>query len=578
MTESKIAFYRNAPTLFINGRPHTSMAYMTYLRERGRFRQMYELGCRLFSAATFFAASPLNTADQIHPLEPGIYETPGAPDFAPLDDLLAQIVGDCPEGWIFLRVNTNLPRWWEQAHPDALCETGIEGAAPRACPADPGYRETCADFLRQYIEHVENSPYADRVIGYQIAGGQTEEWQAIDGNGNRGKAMDDAFAAEHPELVRGTEEAEEEFRRFTSEKTAETVCLLAKAAKECVKGRKIIGAFYGYTFETPWWQNCHSALDRILRCPEIEFMASPLSYLRVRGPGIDWAPMMAADSLRLHGKLYFAEADVRTYLSGRLADARENVCEPGSYEQPLWFGPKDPWLCRQEMRAVVMRMLTHNTSLWWFDMWGGWYDGPELIEELRTLYRLADMENGSREQAELAVYVDEKATAKLTGDRYAAVPLLSEGRIPLGHCGAPYDVYLTSDFAETQEKYKAAVFFVAAETDEMSRAIRQWRESGRPELTATLTGPRLAAESVAELCDRGGVHRWCAPGDVIYASSRWASLYAAEAGEKTIRLPGIFDAEDLTDGRKYHSVTEITVTVRQYETRILRLTAADADR
>lgn len=578
MTESKIAPFRNAPTLFINGRPHTEMAYMTYLRERGRFRQMYELGCRVFSAATFFATAPLNTAGLIRPLEPGIFETPGAPDFSPLDELLAQIVKDFPECWIILRVNTNLPRWWEQAHPDALCWAGVEGSEPRACPADPGYRETCASFLRQYIEYIESSPYADHVIGYQIAGGQTEEWMAIDGNGNRGKAMDSAFAAAHPELVRGTEQAEEEFRRFVSEETAETVCMLAKAAKECVSYRKVIGAFYGYTFETPWWQNCHSALDRILRCSEIEFLASPLSYLGVRGPGIDWAPMTAADSLRLHGKLYFAEADVRTYLSERLADSRENACAPGSYEQPLWFGPKDPWLCRQEMRAVTMRMLTHNTALWWFDMWGGWYDGPELQEELRTLYQLTAMENGERRPSELAVYVDEKATAKLGDDRFAAVPLLSEGRIPLGHCGAPYDVYLTSDFAETQGNYRAAVFLMAAETDEMRRAILEWQVSGRPELTATLHGPRLIAESVAELCDRAGIHRWCDPGDVIYASSRWAALYASSTGTKTVRFPGAFDVEDLTDGRKYHAVTEVTVPVRQYETRIFRLTAAGADR
>ena len=39
--------------------------------------------------------------------------------------------------------------------------------------------------LRQLIKHIEASPYADRVIGYHLASGTTEEWMMWGANENQ---------------------------------------------------------------------------------------------------------------------------------------------------------------------------------------------------------------------------------------------------------------------------------------------------------------------------------------------------------------------------------------------------------
>ena len=51
----------------------------------------------------------------------------------------------------------------------------------------------------------------------------------------------------------------------------------------------------------------------------MDFIASPFSYTDNRGVGIDWQLQGSADSAALHGKPWFAEADVRTCFSRPLS-------------------------------------------------------------------------------------------------------------------------------------------------------------------------------------------------------------------------------------------------------------------
>ncbi len=580
---SAILPHGGVPTLFVNGEPQPGLAYMTYLPERADYANMAAMGCRLYSVCIFFAARPVNAREQCLPFSTGIFDKKGEPDFSAADEVLAQLLEACPDALIFPRVNVTLPRWWDEEHPEECNDAGVNGKPPRPCPAGECWQRDTADFLEAYIRHAEAGPYADHILGYQIAGGQTEEWMACDMNGNQSPALRTAFEKAHPD---GNQTA---CRLFSSEVTVEAIVHLARRAKAVLNSRKVIGAFYGYTFEAPSWQFAHCAVSRLLREDCVDFLCSPLSYHQLRAPGIDWACMTVLDSVRLHGKLYFAEADVRTCQTLSLAESRPGICKPTDYAGGIWAGPQDPWLCRQLLRNVFCRALCHGTALWWFDMWGGWYDHPELRAELASFFapaRLAMADPCRASTAQLAVFADEQAPAESDAPMGQApgCAVMAESRIPLGACGAPYDVYELADFdavarmknRDGTPKYRAAVFLIHTPTAAMHAAIAAWQTGQRPLLQVTADAP-LTADTAGALCRSAGIHTYAAPGDVIYTNTGWISIHAATAGEKVLLLPQLCRVTpvlcDKDAPAESFVADRISLSLRQYETRLFRLEA-----
>ena len=587
---SCVRLHGGVPTLFVDGAPVEGLAYVTYLRERADYAAFAALGCRLFSVTTFFASRPVNATEKLAPFEKGVFEDPAAPDFSAVDEALAEVVAACPDALIFPRVNTNPPLWWERQHPQECNDAGLEGHPPHVCPASAEYRVQVCSWLRQYLDHVETGPFADHVIGYMVAGGQTEEWMAVDMNGNTGAAMRRSFAAAYPE---GADEAAR--RRHASDVTADAVCTFARCVKQATGGKKVVGAFYGYTFETPWWQAANSAVAPLLREPSVDFLSSPLSYHRMRAPGIDWACMSVQDSIRLHGKLYFGEADIRTCQSRPLNAARPGAAVDGWYGGGIWDGPADPWLCAQLLRAALARALCRGTALWWFDMWGGWYDHPALRREMTPYFDLMRKSSAQPVRgatAQLAVFADERATAQMDGPGDPRMTVMSENLIPLGACGAPYDVYDVTDFdaVSASGQYRAAVFLVPVMTAALADAMAHWRQKGLPLLLADEAHPVRTAEEYAALCGKAGIFRWLTPqdaasagtpfGDVVYAGGGFAALHAASAGKKVLHLPAACRVSaalaeaDTAAALPSLPTDTVTLRLRQYETVLLRLDAA----
>lgn len=575
---SEIRNLGGVPTLFINGEPHPGMAYVTYLPERADYRNLADMGCTLFSVCLYFASRPVNAKELCGPFGDGIFEDPGKADFSVVDREVENLLKKCPNALLFPRINVNLPAWWDEAHPEAWNDLGVDGHAPRPCVASPVWRQAVAEYLVRLIGYLEAAPWADHVIGYQLAGGQTEEWMSIDMNGNRGPALREAFQESHPKA------GENEWRAYSSIANVQAIEFFAQCVKRVLKGQKVVGAFYGYTFETPWWQQGHAALQELLAGSGVDFLCSPLSYNRMRSPGIDWACMTVLDTLKRHGRLYFAEADVRTCKTFPLCESRPGICQPEHYSGGIWAGPKDLWLCRQQLRCVFGRMLTHGNALWWFDMWGGWYDHPDFRAELSRFFMtsrqaLADEERGSI--AQLAVFIDEKACTHSEANDPVATMVASENRVPLGSCGVPYDAFDIGDFTDVfaeklldgTPRYKAAVFLVPYATEAMFRAISKWETDSRAFLVADQTQPLLTAEATHALCERAGIHCWAASGDVLYANRHWVALHAATAGEKTIYLPGTFKIREVCAEEEcpVTSASQIRMTMRQFETRIFRI-------
>ena len=567
---SEVRLQGGAPTLFAGGEPLPGPAYVTYMPERADYAAFAKMGHKLYSVCVYFATRPISAAELYEPFMPGIFEKKGEADFSVADREIERILESCPDALIFPRVNVTLPKWWEEEHPEACNDAGLNGKPPRACPASPVWQEACMGFLRQFIRHLEDGPYADHIVGYQIAGGQTEEWMAFDNNGNQGPALRKAFADAYPGVTDPVL-----FREFASKANAAAVIRLTRLAKEETAWKKAIGVFYGYAFETVWWQAAHAALRDMLDEDSVDFFCSPASYGHLRSPGIDLPSHTIPETIRHHGKLYFMEGDIRTCLTMSMNESRPGSCSSPLYVGGIWSGPADPWVNVQQLRLVFGRMLARGYALWWFDMWGKWYDHPLLREEMGrypALAALAVKDADRQSIAQLAVFIDEKACTRSeypVGEDPARL-IAYENRIPLGAAGLPHDVYELGDFDAVQEKYRCAVFLVPWETDAMTEAIEKWRAAGKPCIVSDAAHPELSPQEISAAAGQAGCHLYAAPGDVLHASAHWLVFHAASAGEKTIRLPEKCRVTDCANGEEQLTDT-LTVHMRQYETKLYRL-------
>ena len=456
MSTSCVKSLGGVPTLFVNGKAVPGVAYICYFTENNRYKNFGDAGFKLFSMPVFFGRQTINEVSKFPPFMDGIYDN--GVHYEVFDREVRRILDAVPDAMIFPRVNCSVPKEWEDAHPDELCDT-----CRRACFSSDLWAEETKRLLTDFIRHVQAADYADNIIGYQIAGGNTEEWFSFDQKGSVGLRAREKFAALTGRYYSANDDYtnDREFYDFLSRTVAERIDDFAAHVKGLVNGEQVVGTFYGYTMECPWGASNHLALGQMLRSENIDFICSPVSYMETRAFGIDHPCMLPIDSLKLHGKLYFAENDTRTDLSRPPNDQPH-------YNQPIWYGP-DRATSVEVLKQHFARALLHGHATWWFDMWGGWYDCSEHMSFMKNTLSIADEAlNCSRASAaQVAVFIDEKAM--LT---YNAMDEAYKFRKALGLMGAAYDIYLVNDYEAVKERYDFCIFIEPTVTEPMTAAIK----------------------------------------------------------------------------------------------------------
>ena len=432
---------------------------------------------------------------------------PGEYDFSWIDEhQFGRVAKQDPQARFLPRLYLDPPKWWLEAHPEeaAGCfhTAGWEGKDRRASFTSERWLKDTSDYLRQYLRHLNSSAYADRFIGFVLGGGHALEWvynwQGIffhdysqrqacafrgylrDRYGSVGALRqawkDPAVTFETAEIPTPEQRQSSDsfnfydpakgrqlpdYMRFHSMAVSRAILHFSRVVREETQGKRLILHFYGYhlnTQQAKYMNMGHQDFGTTLRSNDIDAFCSPHFYA-LRQPGEVIQPVVPLDSVRLHGKLFFDEDDIRTHLAARTPLAiSEGRAE--TLDQTINVMKRDFAYCTSK-----------NIPFWWMDWGNGWYNDDAIMDLVAKIQEIAteSLDRDRGPSAEIAVVVSEKSVDYLRASVSLMRPLVfSQVCEQLHRIGAPFDICLLSDLPLLEE-HKLYIFldtFYLTEEDE----------------------------------------------------------------------------------------------------------------
>ena len=393
-------------------------------------------------------------------------------DWSTADDVCQTVLDANPKALLLPRIGMDPPASWRKLHPqDVMVWDKGPQQQVGVVVTSPDYLHDAAGRLAALVKHLETR-FGQRVAGYHPCGQNTGEWfyqntwdAPLNGYAQgdlrawrawlmRRYADDAALqaawidfrvtlataAVPSPSARRAApagvfrdpafERPLINFAEFQQQSMAECVCCLAHAVRQASQGRKLVLFFYGYVFEFGAVPNGpatsgHYALRRVLKCPDIDVLCSPISYFD-RGLGQSAPAMTAAESVSLAGKMWLYEDDTRTYL--------------GTGNAPGWTDAVDTIeKTNQELFRNTAQCALRNFGTWWMDLGStGWFNDPRMWAEMRRLKALDEplLKHPRPFRPAVAAVIDEPSMIRVAaGGQVATVPGVYEARRALGRMG-----------------------------------------------------------------------------------------------------------------------------------------------
>lgn len=450
-------------------------------------------------------------------------------NYSAVDSTLNLILKEHPERYFLPRIKLDVPIEWALENPEDLFvsfngprdkneilhlakkmmdywDTGgwsgrdiqtNEGVVGLQSFSSAKWKEDAAEALIHLLKYIENGPYADQIIGYQVAFGSSGE-TALWGTWYRSNEFKGDFGINHqkefykwcvnkygnldelrnawanPELTannfeipflfndepeidktsleiffRANKKAQSkiDYNIFCSQVTADAIEHFGEIVKK-ETGGKPVGVFYGYLFVQDAAYSGHLAIDQLLKSPYIDFLAAPKQYYR-SGPG--WPGGEQSPSLSIsRKKIWIDELDNRTHLSSSGFDyLSDNISETITI---LW-------------REVAKNLSYNNQNWWWMDLGGGWFNDSLIMNEITTI---VNINKNIRDRkwnsiSEILFVIDDKSFTVMD-DTYGFVDgrrggIVCEMESELKLVGAPVETYRLADLDDLPlSQYKLIVF------------------------------------------------------------------------------------------------------------------------
>lgn len=523
-TRAEIRELNGAPALFINGKPATGLMYES---------QPFKL-----PGSPTFASAGLNIAMPQIRME-AIWQSPDKYDFRTLDAYMHKVLREGHSGtYVIGRLRLLPPDWWIEANPAEICvwknAAGKSGRLRYASFASEKWRKDTGKAVEDVVRHIENSDYADRVVGYNLLNAFGPEWEHPSGDrfhdygpANtlafrkwlRNKYRNDeglskawnqkatiAEANIPPVSDRLTGDYYEFFNpsgkgnrigdyiRFNDESVVSSISHIAGIIKRVTGGRNLVLAYYGYHFMWPsinFSQRGHQAIDRFLECPHVDGSGSAYQY-RVREPGGSTVPITTVASLRLHNKMYFLEDDTRTHIST---------------EDQEYGRARNAWETTNILKRNAAYAISEGAPLWYLDFGQIWYEHPDVMPSIAQMAGLHQeaLNRDRRRNAEIAVIVNQRSVTYLRSSNALTVPVLCRQYFEqMPRIGAPFDTYILQDLDKLPD-YRLYIFLDTFALDEREKeSIRRVvRKKGRTALwiyaPGYITESGLSDEAISEI-------------------------------------------------------------------------------
>jgi len=447
-------------------------------------------------------------------------------DYEMVDHVMDQVMKEFPDRYCVPRFLLDAPYDWCRENPEELCVfwqgptdleeirslVGTEYQVSTGSTEGPErlgrqsfsskkWQKDAQEALRRLVEHLENGPYADRIVAYfpmfGEVGGENLWWgfwpkkascrgdfghthrkmffrwavekygslEALRKAWNMPELTEENLPIPTPEdtwsyyienwketkdikkLLLADDQRQVDCNEFHSVCTFDAMELFAKTIKEMTG--KPVGTFYGYTLEPAPGYCGQLMLERALNSPWFDFYSAPKSYAYCLGgdPGESQAPAQSV----VRKKLWIEENDMRSY------NLLKNI--PKDTRSPKTQSDTITCFWRELYRA-----LTGGYGFWWMDIYGlkdDWYTDEVMIDMFKkqSAFFKKWSPNPRKSVTEVLWVEDDESLGHMATRWSIQEGLRRRLNRELRLCGAPMDRYRMSDLFEMDlSQYKFIIF------------------------------------------------------------------------------------------------------------------------
>lgn len=567
---------------YIKKKENIYYAYRSFWPELEMTEIFKDLGV---TTRCFFASNTINSIGFEYCKYPLIWEGINKYNFDAFDKQVEDLLSANPEADFLCMIDLNTPFWLTRRFAyDSFAE--ISHAA-----SDEEWIKITTKWMCDFLEYSEKK-YGDMISAYILTAGGTSEWYEYD-RGRSSRVKNNAWRdwcakngfslgedvpsesslkkAAHEDVIYDPETEMEKIQywRFHNEIITEAILHFAKEARPKIGDDKEIGVFFGYYMvsDNKLTSFGHLDYERIYACSAIDFFISPGTY-RDRMIGGGSGPQLVLGTAKRYGKGYLHEIDHRTHVvEGDAGGAWKTQADDVA------------GLKREAFFALI-----NHSSLWWFDMWGGWFKEKETQELIRRLKIISDnyMNDKSASVAETLMIADPQSAYYINERMPHAPEMAHRFRIKLNRTGAPHEIFSFNDIPYIDmSRYKVvfmpATLLITPEREEILKKyvliddrtivwmyapgicdgknldtsrIKKW--TGTDYGTAGPAHLRMGSWNsvysfkydtmtptvLKEIMKNAEVHMYSDEEIPVYANERLIAVHFKQGGKKKISLPG----------------------------------------
>ncbi len=502
--------HHGRPTLFVDGKPVVPMIYSLTDSPGGRWswEEFPQWNVRNFARAGY-------NIIQFSVWLEDIWREDGTLDVAAVRRQFRGVLDAAPGAVLFMRLHINAPFWWNLKHPEEtvrFADTeghphrpfwGIKrnviddddlGGGHLHSLASERWRDETSAILRRLFFELAATPEGNALGLVNLCTGVSHEWHQwsfLKHDADTGPAMTRYFrhwlttkyggdaalraawgdpavslaSARVPGSAPRKHTSDGVFRDPVRERpvldyfqsahalVADDIIHFDGLVKKLWPRPIVVGNFFGYYFSTFSRQTAggHLGIARVLRAPEVDFLAAPQSY---HGPahsmGGSGQSRALIESALLHGKLVLDEMDQFTGL-----------------KRPFDTPPPDQQ--RDDLALIrrnVAQPLTRGAGMWFYDFGpnaqSGWWGLPAYTAAARNLRNLflARVSRPLDPQADVLVVWDvDGYYDQAEGWTPISETTLDEVSNDLAHTGVVFDNVYLDDLDRVELARYKAVFF-----------------------------------------------------------------------------------------------------------------------